>query len=317
MQENCFLGSNPYDLGMTISPRELRAFLAVVENGTLGLAARDIHITQPALSRLIRHLEERLKQPLFERHTTGMVPTAAGAALLPHARLLLFEMDQAVEGLDALRGMKRGTVRIGTVAAANRGVVSEALCQLLKLNPGLKAEVVEGPDDRVVAALLGRSVDVIVAADDLQQEDIVMLDGTACLETCFMPFCAPTHPLAKKRKVTVEQVFAERWVMTFKNSTPVKLLHEVARKLGREPPTIAIEITSPDAIARYVADSSFLGWLPESLIQHYERHGLLHTLDVKELRVPRRLYAYRRQRGILAPAAQRFVEILRSIASKY
>ena len=73
---------------MALDPRQLRAFLAITECGSLGLAAESLHVTQPALSRTIRRLETQLGVQLFERRTTGMELTLFGRALFPHANLL-------------------------------------------------------------------------------------------------------------------------------------------------------------------------------------------------------------------------------------
>src|SRR5688572_32780995 len=103
---------------MTLDPRQLKVFLAVAKSGSLGLAAESLHVTQPALSRIIRRLEAQLGVPLFERCTTGMELTSYGRALLPHASLLSAEAALAVEQINALRGLGQGTLRIGAVASA-------------------------------------------------------------------------------------------------------------------------------------------------------------------------------------------------------
>ena len=72
---------------MTLDSRQLAAFLAIVDHGSLGRAAEALHITQPALSRTIKRLETQLGAALFERYSKGMAPSAIGHALLPHARL--------------------------------------------------------------------------------------------------------------------------------------------------------------------------------------------------------------------------------------
>ena len=67
---------------------QLNAFTTVVETGSLGRAALALNVTQPALSRTIKRLEEHVGAPLFERHSKGMQLTDIGRALLPHATLL-------------------------------------------------------------------------------------------------------------------------------------------------------------------------------------------------------------------------------------
>ena len=81
---------------MALDMHQLKAFLAIVSTGSLGRAADTLHVTQPALSRTVRRLEDQLGAPVFERHSKGMQLTAIGAALLPHATLLQREAEQAV-----------------------------------------------------------------------------------------------------------------------------------------------------------------------------------------------------------------------------
>ena len=101
----------PFDL------RQLRAFTTIVSAGSLGRAAEVLHVTQPALSRIIKRLEDEVGAPLFERHSKGMQLTVIGQALLPHATLLQHEADYAREEIDAMRGLAKGTIRVGAVGS--------------------------------------------------------------------------------------------------------------------------------------------------------------------------------------------------------
>ena len=82
---------------MALEPRQLRAFLAIVQTGSLGRAAQELHLTQPALSRVVKQMENQLRVQLFERRTTGMELTSFGKALLPYATHLTEEADLAIE----------------------------------------------------------------------------------------------------------------------------------------------------------------------------------------------------------------------------
>jgi len=87
---------------MGLDPRQLKAFLAVVEAGSLGRAAEVLHLSEPAVSRTIKKLETELKVQLFERRTTGMELTSFGQALLPHANRIKLQNEETVaDGLTA------------------------------------------------------------------------------------------------------------------------------------------------------------------------------------------------------------------------
>src|SRR6185295_19023242 len=103
---------------MAFDPRQLRAFLTIVRSGSLGLAAEALHVTQPALSRIVRKLETQLSVQLFERHSKGMELTSFGIALLPHATVLSEEAALALDQINALRCLGHGTLRIGPIGSA-------------------------------------------------------------------------------------------------------------------------------------------------------------------------------------------------------
>lgn len=136
---------------MDFDERQLRAFLAIAETGSLGRAAALAHLTQPSLSRLIQSMEQRLGHRLFDRQSKGMDLTPAGEILLDHARLLAFEMQAARDQLDALRGLRRGVVRIGAVAAVMRTFVTQAVAKLLAEYPDLSVEMTEGTDSDLLS----------------------------------------------------------------------------------------------------------------------------------------------------------------------
>ena len=94
--------------------------MAVVRRGGFSRAAATLHLSQPAISRRLRLLEDELGAPLFDRVRSGATLTDAGRAFLPHAEALLASMRDGVEAVGALKGGDRGTVTlaiVGTLAS--------------------------------------------------------------------------------------------------------------------------------------------------------------------------------------------------------
>lgn len=121
--------------------RELRAFVAVVEEGGLSAAARRLHVSQPALSQTIGGLERRLGVTLLVRSNTGVQPTDAGVTLLGEARALLARHEQALRAMARHTGAGNGVLRIGIPLELPSGL----------LDPGLAALTEAHPDTRVRA----------------------------------------------------------------------------------------------------------------------------------------------------------------------
>src|SRR3569832_2091629 len=200
---------------MTFDRRDLSAFLAVVDCGSLGRAALVVNMTQPSLSRRIRELEIRLGSPLFERHSKGMALTAAGETLLDHARLLVFEMEQAENALAELNGMQRGTLRLGAVAAVCRDAVPRALAAMAREFPDISIDLFEAPDGELAEALLERRLDLVVASGMLENDDIEAVADFPLLDR-FVP-CSRggANPDAD-----IDDLLDHPWVMLRRGRTP-------------------------------------------------------------------------------------------------
>src|SRR5215204_2887478 len=98
-----------------IELRHLRYFLAVAETAHFTRAAAKLNVTQPTLSQQIRELEGQINLQLFDRVGRRVKLTAAGETLLPHARKVLRQLDEAQSALSELDGLKRGLLRVGIV----------------------------------------------------------------------------------------------------------------------------------------------------------------------------------------------------------
>src|SRR4051794_27548339 len=157
---------------MTFDGRQLAAFLAIVSQGSLGRAAEALHVTQPALSRTVKRLEDQLGAPLFERHSKGMSLTPAGVALLPHAALLQREAEAAVDEINALRGLVKGTIKVGAIGSVASLVLPQAIGRVLQRWPNLRVRVVEGVWDRLAAALVGHEIDLALDGEQPESDEI-------------------------------------------------------------------------------------------------------------------------------------------------
>ncbi|WP_055491229.1 LysR family transcriptional regulator [Streptomyces sp. TP-A0356] len=120
--------------------RELRAFVAVVEEGGLSPAARRLHLSQPALSQTISGLERRLGVKLLTRSSAGVRATDAGATLLGEARAVLARHDQAVRAMAAYTGDGGGVLRIGIPLELPPGLLDSALAELAGAHPGTRVQ---------------------------------------------------------------------------------------------------------------------------------------------------------------------------------
>lgn len=183
---------------MSISLRQLRAFHAVAEQGSFSAAAQELHLTQSALSGLIKELETRLDVRLFDRTTRQLDLSEAGSRLLPYAKRVLNEAAAFQDEVSLLKNGGSGRVRL----AVSQQLAASAMPQILGLfrqeKPGIEVQMLDCSVDQVIALVHNAEVDFGIGPERKTPDGI----ETAPLFT--LPFYAvlpPGHRLAAKTAV--------------------------------------------------------------------------------------------------------------------
>ncbi|MFG2122628.1 LysR family transcriptional regulator [Streptomyces sp. NPDC048710] len=140
--------------------RELRAFVAVVEEGGLSAAARRLHLSQPALSQTVSGLERQLGVKLLTRGSTGVRATEAGTALLGEARAVLARHDQALRVMAGYSGPGGGALRIGIPLELPAGLLDPALAELAVAHPDTRVQARHLSSAEQLEALRSGELDV-------------------------------------------------------------------------------------------------------------------------------------------------------------
>ncbi|RYZ05203.1 MAG: LysR family transcriptional regulator [Myxococcales bacterium] len=142
----------------------LQLFLKIVDTGSVSAAGRESHVTQPAVSRSLKLLEEDIGAPLFDRQGRGLQLTAAGRALIPCARQILRESERARE--QAQRAAKEGyfDLRIGAVDSIGTHILPGCLPALLREHADLKIKLWMGRTQTLLERVDRGSLDLAIVA---------------------------------------------------------------------------------------------------------------------------------------------------------
>ena len=144
--------------------RELRAFTAVAEEGSVSAAARRLHVSQSALSQTIQALERQLGVQLLVRRTTGVATTKAGAVLLREARALITQHDRAVAAVES-EAAAPGTLRVGIPLELPADLLPRALADLSASFPRTRAEISHAATATQLAELAAGRLDVALVRE--------------------------------------------------------------------------------------------------------------------------------------------------------
>src|SRR3954470_2805420 len=189
-------------LGLLMQFPDLAAFLAVAADRSFSAAARRLHRTQPAISQAVRRIEDELGERLFDRSSRDGTLTEAGRLLQGYAQRLITLVGEAEVAVRELQQVRRGRGIIG----ANEAAVHSLLPYVERFaaaHPGVAVEVRRVPSRQMAEAVLDRSIDFGVLTFQPADRGI---DTASLGGDDLVLLTSPRHPLASKRRVTLEEV---------------------------------------------------------------------------------------------------------------
>ncbi|HMO47354.1 MAG TPA: LysR substrate-binding domain-containing protein [Rubrivivax sp.] len=185
-------------MSANLTLRQLRAFAAVAELGSFTAAAARMHLTQSALSVLVRELEHELGARLFDRHTRRVLLTEAGHELLPSARRVLGEVAQAAQAVAELRDKNRGRLRLAMPQLMASTLGAQAIAAFHRRHPGVAIELHDTLTDRLVAQVLSGEVELAIGVEVPSGADI---ERRVLLRDRHWLVCPAAHALARRARL--------------------------------------------------------------------------------------------------------------------
>ena len=285
---------------------DLAAFLSVATERSFSAAARRLHRTQPAVSQAVRRIEDELGERLFDRSSRDGTLTEAGRLLQDYAQRLLGLASEAQIAVRELQQMRRGRVIIGANEAAVHSVLPH-IERFAALHPQVAIEVRRVPSRQIAGAVLDRSIDFGVLTFQPTDRGVqtVPLGGDE-----IVLLTAPTHPLAARRRVTLEEV-GRQIVIAHNDPSPTR--ERVLRAYERRKTAINIQISLPslDGIKRAVEMGIGVALLPRRCALTEISRGHLAAVRVPELGAPKQVRLVFRRTGERSRAAEKFLAVVR------
>jgi DNA-binding transcriptional LysR family regulator len=284
-----------------ITLRQIRVFAAVARNLSFTRAARELHLTQPAVSQQVKLLEEEVGLPLFEQIGRKVHLAPAGAELLRYTDQALDLLRQAGESLAALRGLKRGVLKLGAVSTAKYFAPS-LLSAFKPAYPEVTIKFAVGNREEIIQQLAANEIDLVIMGRPPRE-----------LETVAEPFAkhplvliaSPRHPLANKRRIKLSQLATESFLIREEGSGTRASMERVFRERGA-PIQVSMEVSSNETIKQAVMADMGISFISSHTVGLELAAGKLIILDVVGLPIVRDWYVIHLRDKRLAPIPAAF-----------
>ena len=290
---------------------QLETFLAVAEERSFSRAAVRLHRTQPAVSQVIRKLEEDVAEILFDRAARDGSLTAAGVLLRDYALRLIALRREATSALAELKSLERGSLHL----AANEYTCTyllHAIDAFRREYPHINVTVQRMLASHIPDELNLRSFElgmVSFRTDPEQFRSIAVYSDSLAL------IVSPAHPLATASSVSIADLGRETFI-AHNVASPLRRKVIDTFQRYRTPLNMGIELPTIEAIKRFVALGNGVALVPHLTAARELESGELVSIHVPELEMKRILRLIHRRHGTLSYAAGAFLQTVRSLARR-
>jgi DNA-binding transcriptional LysR family regulator len=281
----------------------------------LRIAAEEMHITQPAATKILGDTEAILSARLFERLPREMRPTELGTFALRYAGAAVADLGKFVNELDALRMGGHGHLTVGAISASAAGVVAAGMRDILRKRPLLRIRLVEQSSDQLVIWLEERKIDIMIGRLTEPRHQTLFDFEKLSLEPVWI-VCGKRHPLLDHSRPEVADLAEWPWILYPPATAIRQLFEETMAAAGIRSLVGMVETPSIFSALALLQATDMLSLQPRAAVEKYVHEGLLRQLNVPIRRAMPHYGIITRKNEPLSEPMQEFISILHSVAAK-
>lgn len=296
---------------------DLRLLQAVVTWGSMARAATRLNISQPAVSKAIKSLEQALGIRLLDRTPQGIEPTIYGRALLKGGVAVFDELQQSVRQIAFLADPGAGRLHIGCTEAGAAGFVPAVIARLSRQYPRVTFRVTTGDaaafierhlPQREIDLAIGAMPDAAASHDDIASEVL--------FEERYFVMAGARSKWARRRNIALRDLVQEPWVLPPADTTMGMHIARAFRAEGLEPPHSQVMSFSVPLCHNLLASSGFLTIFPITMTR-LAGHLNLRPLDIRFPEISRAIVIMTLRSRTLSPLAELFISCARDMAKDF
>ena len=275
---------------MDVTLRQLRAFAAVLETGSFSEAAKAMHLSQAALSGLIKELESRVGVRLLDRSTRSVFPSVVGEAFEPLVRRVLADLEEALDSVTNLKDLRRGLVRVAAPETLSCTLLPELIAAYTSGHPGVDVRFDDVPIEQVLAGPPG------VVMDDSLEVHMIRADP-------LWVALRRDDPLAARASVTWKEL-RDRPLINYMPNIAVNVLSSVPPRYHPSEVVPVHRVNTALSMLKVRQAAVVCPSMAESRVRGF---GLLF-LPLRPPSVRWKIGAFARRRSSLSPAVESFLD---------
>jgi DNA-binding transcriptional LysR family regulator len=232
-----------------INLRQVEAFRAVIENGTVSAAALALNVTQPAVSKLVSNLEYDTGLRLFDRIKGKLTPTAQGARLYEEVDRVFSGLHQIERAVETVRREEKGRLVVGVLPALSGHFIQEVTMRFLESEPHVFVSLIVRGSPGLADWLVTRQVDVAILNAKVEHPYLETESFLSHPLVCIMP---PDHALARKSVITPADLHDEPFV-GFDEGVEIRRMVDEVMASYEAVPRLVLEATTAPTLCEFVA----------------------------------------------------------------
>lgn len=260
--------------------KQLKVFYYVAERLSFTQAAKELFITQPAVTKQIDALEQQCETRLFVRERQGLALTETGSVLFSYVEKIMRLASEAEQAVSNLKMTPHGVLRIGTTKTFAHYLMPPYILQFHEAFPKIRIQLDEGSSQEMAASVLSGHNDLAVVGRVPYDPGLETLPfpTQACDQLAIV--VAPRHPLATRADVALEEIRDEPLLLREKGSGVRRLVLEQFEAQGLRP-NILLEAGNVDFIKELVRRDAGIGILGLMSVQRELREGTLVAVPIR------------------------------------
>ncbi|MCB5364283.1 LysR family transcriptional regulator [Pusillimonas sp. CC-YST705] len=299
----------------SFQPTDLEYFIEICRLGSISQAAIHLGVSQPALSKAIRRLEQIAGARLLDRTARGISPTEMGCILVQRASLILHELDATRSVLQEMSGVRTGSVSMGVPPTLNHGFIPDVVELAVQQRPKLHFRVSEGLFQSLLPQLQLGKLDFIISSPTSLEALATDLQCEPLGSNLFVACVGANHPLTQLNNISDESLQQYGWVLVPPPGVLRDQLDHLFRQRGLQPLEPQVETSSTMLSKALITRQNLIGFLPLEVFAAEEQAGIIQRLDVPWLHWRRELALVLRRSRALTPAAEYMVNLIRHQAA--